>query len=40
MSWYAGIGNVLWWDLQKVIATVQFYSCCDNHSEIYYSVSI
>lgn len=40
MSWYAGIGNMLWLDLQKVIATVQFYFYCDNHGEIYYSVSI
>lgn len=40
MSWYAGNGNVLWLDLQKVIATVQFYFYCDNHDEIYYSVSI
>ena len=38
MSWYAGTGNVLWLDLQKVIATVQFYFYCDNHGEIYYSV--
>lgn len=30
MSWYAGTGNVLWPDLQKVIATVQFYFYCDN----------
>lgn len=40
MSWNAGIGNVLWLHLQKVIAMVQFYFYCDNHCEIYYSVSI
>lgn len=40
MSWYVGTGSVLWLDLQKVIATVHFYFYCDNHGEIYYTVSI